>query len=178
MDVSAVVALSPPCSTGSPSAAPADSGRAACAANAAAVPAAAARSARRERGAAASSGMPFSCDGTRPAGRSTDTDMSASGRRLCRVSVPCSSNSTVDTARAGPGASPDGRSDGSVTAGMSMLPTGPAVTFFFSDIEGSTRLAHDVDADAWEALLAEHDRLVDETVVAAGGVVVKHEGDG
>src|SRR4051794_41981223 len=58
------------------------------------------------------------------------------------------------------------------------LPTGPAVTFFFSDIEGSTRLAHDLDADAWEALLAEHDRLVDETVVAAGGGVVQHEGGG
>ncbi|MFL5675059.1 MAG: ATP-binding protein [Chloroflexota bacterium] len=61
---------------------------------------------------------------------------------------------------------------------MTTLPTGPAVTFFFSDIESSTRLAHELDADAWEALLADHDQLVDDTVAAAGGVVVKHEGDG
>ena len=58
------------------------------------------------------------------------------------------------------------------------LPTGPAVTFFFSDIETSTRLAQTLGADGWAALLGEHDRLVDAAVAAVGGSIVKHEGDG
>jgi predicted ATPase/class 3 adenylate cyclase len=58
------------------------------------------------------------------------------------------------------------------------LPTGDAVTFFFSDVEGSTRLATRLGPAAWEALLGEHDRLVELTIQDAGGVVVKHEGDG
>ena len=58
------------------------------------------------------------------------------------------------------------------------LPTGPAVTFFFSDIETSTRLAKALGADGWQQLLAAHDRFVDDAVDAAGGVIVKHEGDG
>ncbi|MFL5671717.1 MAG: adenylate/guanylate cyclase domain-containing protein, partial [Chloroflexota bacterium] len=58
------------------------------------------------------------------------------------------------------------------------LPVGPAVTFLFSDVEGSTRLAKELGPDAWETLLEEHDRLVDSAVGDAGGVIVKHEGDG
>jgi predicted ATPase/class 3 adenylate cyclase len=58
------------------------------------------------------------------------------------------------------------------------LPVGPAVTFLFSDVEGSTRLAKELGADAWETLLEEHDRLVDSAVRDAGGAIVKHEGDG
>ncbi len=57
------------------------------------------------------------------------------------------------------------------------LPQG-TVTFLFSDVEGSTRLAQALGADPWEALLAEHDGLVDGAVASAGGVIVKHEGDG
>jgi len=58
------------------------------------------------------------------------------------------------------------------------LPTGDAVTFFFSDVEGSTRLARGLGADAWQGLLAEHDLLVDHAVATAGGVIIKHDGDG
>jgi predicted ATPase/class 3 adenylate cyclase len=57
------------------------------------------------------------------------------------------------------------------------LPTG-TVTFLFSDIEGSTRLAQEVGPERWAAVLAGHDRIVDDAVAKAGGVVVKHEGDG
>jgi predicted ATPase/class 3 adenylate cyclase len=57
------------------------------------------------------------------------------------------------------------------------LPTG-TVTFLFSDIEGSTRLARSMSADAWAAVAQAHDDLADATVEAHDGVVVKHEGDG
>jgi predicted ATPase/class 3 adenylate cyclase len=57
------------------------------------------------------------------------------------------------------------------------LPTG-SVTYLFSDIEGSTRLARELGPDAWADLLALHDQLVDRVVADARGVVVKHEGDG
>ncbi len=58
------------------------------------------------------------------------------------------------------------------------LPGGDGVTFLFSDIEGSTRLAQEVGPERWPALLRDHDALVDGAVASAGGVVVKHEGDG
>jgi predicted ATPase/class 3 adenylate cyclase len=57
------------------------------------------------------------------------------------------------------------------------LPTGSAVTFLFTDIEGSTRLERAVGSAAWAALVARHDRLVRGAVERAGGVVVKTEGD-
>jgi predicted ATPase/class 3 adenylate cyclase len=57
------------------------------------------------------------------------------------------------------------------------LPTGE-VTFLFSDIEGSTRLAQDLGHDDWADLLRAHDDVIDRAVTDAGGVVVKHEGDG
>src|SRR4051812_34108379 len=57
------------------------------------------------------------------------------------------------------------------------LPTGN-VTFLFSDIEGSTRLAQDLGHEAWARLLSEHDNVIDLAVADADGVVVKHEGDG
>ena len=57
------------------------------------------------------------------------------------------------------------------------LPTG-TVTFLFSDIEGSTRLARSMPTDQWSALLQGHDDLVDAAIDAHHGVVVKHEGDG
>ena len=58
------------------------------------------------------------------------------------------------------------------------LPIGDRVTFLFSDIEGSTRLAQDLGPTDWPAVLHDHDALIDAAVAAAGGVVVKHEGDG
>jgi predicted ATPase/class 3 adenylate cyclase len=57
------------------------------------------------------------------------------------------------------------------------LPTGPAVTFLFTDIEGSTRLERAVGSGAWAALVARHDRLVRAAIEGSGGVVVKSEGD-
>lgn len=57
------------------------------------------------------------------------------------------------------------------------LPTGQ-VTFLFSDIEGSTRLAQALGDDAWAELLRKHDRIVDAAVGETRGAVVKHEGDG
>lgn len=58
----------------------------------------------------------------------------------------------------------------------SRLPTG-TVTFLFTDVEGSTRIAQ-AAGDDWPALLAEHDRLVREAITGNAGVVVKTEGDG
>ncbi len=43
------------------------------------------------------------------------------------------------------------------------LPTGD-VTFLFSDIEGSTRLAQQLGAPAWAGILGEHDRAADLAV--------------
>ncbi len=57
------------------------------------------------------------------------------------------------------------------------LPTGPTVTFLFTDIEGSTRLERTVGADAWAAAVARHDALLRAAVESHGGVVVKTEGD-
>lgn len=57
------------------------------------------------------------------------------------------------------------------------LPTGPAVTFLFTDIEGSTRLERAVGSGEWARLLARHDLLVRAAIEASGGVVVKTEGD-
>ena len=52
------------------------------------------------------------------------------------------------------------------------------MTFLFSDIEGSTRLARQLDADQWARLPETDDRPVDEAVQAHDGTVVKHEDDG
>jgi len=57
------------------------------------------------------------------------------------------------------------------------LPTGPAVTFLFTDIEGSTRLERQVGSATWAEVVADHDRRLREAIESAGGVVVKTEGD-
>jgi class 3 adenylate cyclase len=57
------------------------------------------------------------------------------------------------------------------------LPTGPAVTFVFTDIEGSTRLERAVGSAAWAALVRRHDDLIRAAIEAQDGVVVKTEGD-
>jgi predicted ATPase/class 3 adenylate cyclase len=58
---------------------------------------------------------------------------------------------------------------------MPQLPTG-TVTFLFSDIEGSTRLAEERPAD-WPAILARHRVLMREAFAAQDGVEVGTEGD-
>src|SRR4051794_26306595 len=61
------------------------------------------------------------------------------------------------------------------TASATKLPTG-VVTMLFSDIEGSTRLLHDV-GDAYGELIADHHRLLRETWREHGGVEVHGDGD-
>lgn len=56
------------------------------------------------------------------------------------------------------------------------LPTG-TVTLLFTDVEGSTRLLHDVGAAVYAEALAEHRRIVREVVAAHGGVEVDTQGD-
>jgi len=57
------------------------------------------------------------------------------------------------------------------------LPTGPTVTFLFTDIEGSTRLERALGSAAWSTVVARHDRLLRDAIEGAGGTVVKTEGD-
>ncbi|MBA2595523.1 MAG: hypothetical protein H0V00_02745 [Chloroflexia bacterium] len=58
---------------------------------------------------------------------------------------------------------------------MADLPSG-AVTFLFTDIEGSTRL-WERDAAAMRAAVARHDALLQEAIAAHQGHVYKHVGD-
>jgi class 3 adenylate cyclase len=55
------------------------------------------------------------------------------------------------------------------------LPSG-TVTFVFTDIEGSTRLLHEL-GDAYVEVLAEHRRILREAAAAHGGVEVDTQGD-
>src|SRR5688572_5290981 len=57
------------------------------------------------------------------------------------------------------------------------LPTG-TVTFLFTDIEGSTRLAKALGAVRYGELLEEHRRLLRDVFLDAGGVEVDSQGDG
>src|SRR5919201_4265500 len=56
------------------------------------------------------------------------------------------------------------------------LPSG-TVTFLFTDIEGSTRLLHELGAERYAEALAEHRRLLREAFAAHGGVEVDTQGD-
>jgi predicted ATPase len=56
------------------------------------------------------------------------------------------------------------------------LPTG-TVTFLFADVEGSTRLMHELGAEAYAEALAEHRRVVREAVAEHGGIEVDTQGD-
>src|SRR6266567_522750 len=58
---------------------------------------------------------------------------------------------------------------------MSELPTG-TVTFLFTDIEGSTRLLHEL-GDGYADALAEHRRALREAFARHGGVEVDTQGD-
>ncbi len=57
-----------------------------------------------------------------------------------------------------------------------VLPVG-TVTFLFTDIEGSTRLAHDL-GERWPPLLERHRSIIRAALAAHDGVVVQTEGDG
>jgi predicted ATPase len=56
------------------------------------------------------------------------------------------------------------------------LPTG-TVTLLFSDVEGSTALLHELGAEAYADVLAEHRRIVRAACTAEGGVEVDNQGD-
>jgi predicted ATPase/class 3 adenylate cyclase len=56
------------------------------------------------------------------------------------------------------------------------LPSG-AVTFLFTDVEGSTKLLHRLGAEAYAETLAEHRRIVRDGCAARGGVEVDTQGD-
>ena len=56
------------------------------------------------------------------------------------------------------------------------LPTG-TVTFLFTDVEGSTRLLHEVGTEAYAAALAEHRRIVRDACIPEGGIEVDTQGD-
>ena len=58
---------------------------------------------------------------------------------------------------------------------MDELPTG-TVTFLFTDIEGSTKLLHEL-GDGYADALAEHRRLLRNAFVSHGGVEVDTQGD-
>jgi len=56
------------------------------------------------------------------------------------------------------------------------LPTG-TVTFLFTDVEGSTRLLHELGAPAYAEALAEHRRVLRAAFTAHGGIEVDTQGD-
>jgi predicted ATPase len=59
---------------------------------------------------------------------------------------------------------------------MAGLPVG-TVTFLFTDIEGSTRLLHELGAEGYAEALAEHRRALREAFARSGGVEVDTQGD-
>src|SRR5512134_2765533 len=56
------------------------------------------------------------------------------------------------------------------------LPSG-TVTFLFTDVEGSTRLLHELGAEGYADALAEHRRVIRTACAAQGGVEVDTQGD-
>ncbi|HEU5207134.1 MAG TPA: adenylate/guanylate cyclase domain-containing protein, partial [Gaiellaceae bacterium] len=56
------------------------------------------------------------------------------------------------------------------------LPSG-TVTFLFTDVEGSTRLLHELGAQAYAEALAEHRSVIRAACYAEGGVEVDTQGD-
>jgi hypothetical protein len=56
------------------------------------------------------------------------------------------------------------------------LPAG-TVTFLFTDIEGSTRLLHELGAEEYANQVAEHRRVLREAFEHHGGVEVDTQGD-
>jgi predicted ATPase/class 3 adenylate cyclase len=56
------------------------------------------------------------------------------------------------------------------------LPSG-TVTFLFTDVEGSTRLLHELGAEGYAEALAAHRRVIREACSAEGGVEVDTQGD-
>ena len=56
------------------------------------------------------------------------------------------------------------------------LPSG-TVTFLFTDVEGSTKLLHEVGVDEYDAALADHRRIIRDALTRHGGIEVDTQGD-
>src|SRR5216684_4324960 len=56
------------------------------------------------------------------------------------------------------------------------LPSG-TVTFLFTDVEGSTKLLHELGAEGYAEALAEHRGVIRESCARHGGVEVDTQGD-
>ena len=56
------------------------------------------------------------------------------------------------------------------------LPTG-TVTFLFTDVEGSTKLLHELGTEGYAQALAEHRRLIRESCSRFDGIEVDTQGD-
>src|SRR5687767_1771368 len=56
------------------------------------------------------------------------------------------------------------------------LPSG-TITFLFTDVEGSTRLLHELGAEQYAQALAEHRRVLRQAFARHGGVEVDTQGD-
>jgi predicted ATPase/class 3 adenylate cyclase len=63
-----------------------------------------------------------------------------------------------------------------VPGAMTRLPSG-TVTFLFTDVEGSTKLLHELGAESYADALAEHRQVVRQACAACGGVEVDTQGD-
>ena len=59
---------------------------------------------------------------------------------------------------------------------MRDLPSG-TVTFLFTDVEGSTKLLHELGAEGYAAALAEHRSVLRDAFTRHGGVEVDTQGD-
>ena len=59
---------------------------------------------------------------------------------------------------------------------QSDLPFG-TVTFLFTDVEGSTKLLHELGAASYAQVLSDHRRVLREAFAAHGGVEVDTQGD-
>ena len=59
---------------------------------------------------------------------------------------------------------------------MPDLPSG-IVTFLFTDVEGSTKLLHELGTAGYAEALAEHRRILRKAFGACGGVEVDTQGD-
>src|SRR6516225_2792981 len=60
---------------------------------------------------------------------------------------------------------------------MRTLPSG-VLTYVFSDVEGSTRLARLLGDQVWADCLELHRALLSRAIMAHGGIVIDLEGDG
>ncbi|MGI8886022.1 MAG: adenylate/guanylate cyclase domain-containing protein, partial [Gaiellaceae bacterium] len=64
-----------------------------------------------------------------------------------------------------------------IRSGCAHGSSGWTVTFLFTDVEGSTKLLHELGAEGYAAALAEHRRLIREACARHSGVEVDTQGD-